>query len=109
MRYALPTLALIAVIGWEGTRPNLRKGTWRPTGDTDLNLEAQIIRPSDLVCGVGCAPVDSTMPTSAVTRNRARKIQMLPDSSLVLIPTQSSGGNRSVTATVNIGGPELVL
>ncbi len=91
MRYASLALTLLAVAGCEVTEPYLREGTWRPLGTNDLNIAAQIIRPSDLVRGVDYAPLDGTMPTAAIERYRAGKIKRLPDTSLVNIGAQSTG------------------
>ena len=105
MRYASLTLALLAVAGCEATDPYLRQGTWRPTGTNDLNIAAQVIRPSDLVRGVDYAPRDGTMATAAVERYRAGKIKKLPDSSLVAIGIGGSGGNNAgAGADVTTGG-----
>ncbi len=93
MRYASLTLALLAVAGCEVTEPYLRAGTWRPTGTNDLNIAAQIIRPSDLVRGVDYAPRDGTMATAAVERYRAGKIKKLPDTGLVAIGNQGGGSS----------------
>lgn len=102
MRYASLALVLLAVAGCEATDPYLREGTWRPTGTNDLNIAAQIIRPSDLVRGVDYAPLDGTMATAAVERYRAGKVKKLPDSSLVSIGGGGSGA--SAGSDVTAGG-----
>ncbi len=104
MRYASLTLVLLAVAGCEVTEPYLRAGTWRPTGSNDLNIAAQIIRPSDLVRGVDYAPLDSTLPTAAVERYRAGKIRKLPDSGLAAIRLQGSGDNSTPGADAPAAG-----
>lgn len=102
MRYASLTLALIALAGCEATEPYLREGTWRPSGTNDLNIAAQIIRPSDLVRGVDYAPVGATMPTAAVERYRLGRIKALPDNSLVQIG--GAGGGAAPAADAPAGG-----
>lgn len=105
MRYASLTLALLALAGCEATEPYLREGTWRPTGSNDLNIAAQIIRPSDLVRGVDYAPHDGTMPTAAIERYRAGKVKKLPDSGFAAIRVTGSSDNGAATgADVVTGG-----
>jgi hypothetical protein len=104
MRYASLTLALLAMAGCEATEPYLRAGTWRPTGTNDLNIAAQIIRPSDLVRGVDYAPLDGTMATAAVERYRLGKIKKLPDTSLVGIGNLGSGNTGSDATAPAAGG-----
>lgn len=104
MRYAFLALALLAVAGCEAMEPYFREGTWRPTGSNDLNIAAQIIRPSDLVRGVDYAPRDGTMPTAAIERYRAGKIKKLPDSGLTSLRISGSSDNGAAAGTDVVTG-----
>ena len=105
MRHASLALAVLALAGCEATEPYLREGTWRPTGSNDLNIAAQIIRPSDLGRGVDYAPRDGTMPTAAIERYRAGKIKKLPDSGFAAIRVSGSSDNGAAGGTdVTTGG-----
>ena len=94
-------ILLLAVAGCAAIDPMTRSGTWSPTGANDINLQAMVANPQDLVSGTSAPVTDATIAAAAVNRYRIGKVKPLPDSGLAKIAPVAFG-----VAPVQAAGPE---
>lgn len=77
-------------------------GSWRATGANDMNLQAMVANPADLVAGRGDRGGSSVLATTAVNRYLTDKVKVLPvDSSLTF-----GGSASSASGGGQVSGPQ---
>lgn len=72
--------------------PFERPGMWRPNGANDVNLELQVVRPSDLVQGRGTTDSDGLTAAAAVDRLRHDRVKELPQTGISGVGAGGGGG-----------------
>ena len=93
------TLAGIGLIlflsGCDAADPYTRPGVWRPNSANDVNLQAMVVSPSDLVRGVEELRGDAQQAAAALDRQRQDKMRALPDSAVARIVPVASGDTQA--------------